>query len=123
LARRVARTLVQGKSLAVNRMQKKMFKVMKRKLMGIHALNTIRYGHIDGQPKPPWLQLMTMRKIFKKMHYTEEQISKWADSIPFEYNWWKSRGWLHAKSFQDLAWMEVPPNFDARRRLLLVESS
>jgi hypothetical protein len=43
-------------------------------------------------------------------------------SISFEYKWWRSRGWLRTKSFQDLAKLEAPTDFDTRRRLLLIES-
>ena len=118
LAKRVAGTVLQNKSLPVTRMQRKMFKVMKTKMMGIHTLNVIRYGHIEGQPEPSWLKLKIMKKIFKKMAVTEEQLTRWANYISFEYRWWKSRGWLHAKSFKQLSAYPVPQEFNARTRLL-----
>jgi hypothetical protein len=42
--------------------------------------------------------------------------------MPFEYDWWKSRGWLRARSFRDLDRIEASPKFDARERLLLLDS-
>ena len=122
LAKRIARIVNQRKSLPVSRLQKRMFKTMRRKMVGIHTLNAIRYGHIDGQPQPPWLLRKILSRKFSKMKVTKEQLTRWAANMPFEYDWWKSHGWLQAKSFQDLAWMEAPPDFDVRQRLLLAES-
>lgn len=121
LARRVARTIEQRKSLPVNRMQKRMFRAMKRKMTGIHVLNTICYGEVDGQPKPPWFLLNMLKRKFKKMQVSQEQIAKWASNIPFEYNWWKSRGWLRAKSFLDLSRIEGSSRFELKERLLMLE--
>ncbi len=118
LARRVAETVMKDNPLPVNRMQRRMFKVMKQKLMGIHALNAIRYGNIEGQPKPPWLKMWVMKKIFKKMAVTEEQLTQWAKNISFEYTWWKRRGWLDTRSFKDLSKRPVPADLNARQLLL-----
>ncbi len=121
LARRVAKTVLNNTPLPANRLQRQMFKVMKRKLMGIHAINAIRYGHIDGQPAPSWIQLQMMKQMFKRMKVTDEQLTNWAGYISFEYSWWKSRGWLNAKSFQELANRPAPSGFETKKRLLLGE--
>ena len=118
LARRVAETVLQNELRPVNRMQRRMFKAMKQKMTGIHAINTIRYGEIEGQPRPPRLKMWVMKKIFKKMAVTDEQLADWAGNISFEYSWWKRRGWLDTRSFNDLSKRPVPPDFNARQLLL-----
>ncbi len=119
LAKRVARRILRGESaLPVNRVQRRMFGTMRRKVMGIHTIHTIAHGPVEGQPRPPRLKLWMMRKIFRRLEVTDEQMARWADSMPFEYNWWKARGWLSARSFQALVAAPVPPDFDVKMRLL-----
>ena len=118
LARNVAETLLQGKQLPVNGIQRKMFKAMKRKMGGIHAVNCMRNGTVEGQPSPSWLKTKIMRHFFEKMNLSDEQLDKWAGFLAFELGWWRRRGWLDARSFKQLAEKPIPAAFDARQYLL-----
>ena len=120
LAARVARTVLEGKKPPVNRMQRKMFKAMHRKMTGVHAINCMRRGNVDGQPEPPWLRLKIMTHFIDKLGFTDEQLDTWAGFLQFELGWWRSRGWLDAKSFSQLASKPVPADFNLKHRLLAV---
>ncbi len=72
LAKRVARRILRGEAAPpVSRLQRRMFKTMRRKVMGIHAITTIVHGPVDGQPRPPRLHLWMMRKVFRRMNATD----------------------------------------------------
>jgi len=118
LARRVARTILDRRRPRVNAEQKRMFKVMKRKMMGLHAVNILHSGGTDGQPKPPWWLLRLLKKFMQKVELTNQQLRTWTGLLSFELEWWKRRGWLNARSFDDLARRPVPEDFDVRGRLL-----
>jgi multimeric flavodoxin WrbA len=118
LAQRVAQTVLAGKQLPVRRIQRQMYKVMKRKMMGIHAVNCIYSGLDDGQPKPPWMLSKLIKGFMEKTGVTSEQLKKWAGLLSFELEWWKCHGWLHTKSFQNLSKRSVPSEFNHRTRLL-----
>ncbi len=118
LAKRVAQTILAGKKPRVNAMQRAMFKVMRRKMTGIHAMNCMRNGEVEGQPKAPWLRLKLMKFFIKKLEFTDKQLDKWAGFLEFELGWWRSRGWLDARSFKQLSEKPIPAGFDARERLL-----
>ena len=118
LARRVARVLLSGRHLRPTRWQRRMFKVMRRKMHGVHNINTVRRGPVDGQPEPPRLRIRMLRLIFRKMGITDEHRDKLAGFMAFELGWWRARGWLWARSFRQLAAMPIPDGFDARARLL-----
>ena len=51
-----------------------MFKVMRRKMTGVHAINCTRRGNVDGQPEPPWLRLKIMNFFIEKLGLTDEQL-------------------------------------------------
>jgi hypothetical protein len=119
LAHHVARTLLEGKPVPVTANLKKMYKVMKRKMMGIHTVNYIRTGDADGQPRPPWLLHRMMKRFMEKTELTERQLATWSGLLAFELAWWKERGWLWTRSFKELAARPVPKGFDARQRLLM----
>lgn len=118
LAARVAETILSGTPLPVTSIQRKMFKVMRRKMTGIHAINCMRTGNVVGQPNPPWLRLKVMKFFIKKMKINEDQLDTWAGFLSFELGWWRSRGWLTARSFKQLAERPIPDGFNARERLL-----
>lgn len=118
LARRVARILLSGKPLGNTRMQRKMFKVMKRKMRGVHTFNSLRHGLVEGQPAPNMLRVRMLRLIFRKIGLTDADRDKLGTFMAFELGWWRARGWLWARTFKQLAQMPVPRGFDARRRLL-----
>jgi multimeric flavodoxin WrbA len=120
LAARVARTVLEGKKPRVNKMQRKMFKVMRRKMTGVHAINCKRRGNVDGQPEPPWLRLKIMDYFIEKLGFTEKQLDTWAGFLEYELGWWRSRGWLDVKSFSQLAAKPVPADFNVKQRLLAV---
>jgi multimeric flavodoxin WrbA len=122
LAARVARTVLEGKKPPVNRMHRKMFKAMRRKMTGVHAINCMRRGNVEGQPRPPWLRLTIMKYFIEKLGFTDEQLDTWAGFLQFELGWWRSRGWLDARSFAQLASKPVPANFDLKQRLLAVNA-
>ncbi|MFC1693010.1 flavodoxin family protein [Candidatus Latescibacterota bacterium] len=118
LARHVASTLIEGKRLSVNAKQKKMFKVMKRKMMGIHTVNYILKGNANSHPTPPWLFLRLIKRFIMKFKLSDKELQTWSELLSFELDWWKDRGWLNTRSFKDLVKRPIPDNFDARRRLL-----
>jgi hypothetical protein len=113
--------VLEGKKPPINRMQRKMFKVMHRKMSGVHAMRCMRHGNVDGQPEPAWLRLKIMNHFIEKLGFTDRQLDTWAGFMAFELGWWRSRGWLDTKSFSDLAARPVPADFDVKRRLLAVK--
>ncbi len=118
LAERVARTVLEGKKPPVNRMQRRMFRVMRRKMTGVHAIRCLRQGNVQGQPEPPWLRLKMMKFFIGKLKFTEAQLDTWAGFLDFELEWWRSRGWLDVKSFEQLTRRPIPAGFDLEQRLL-----
>jgi hypothetical protein len=118
LARKVARKLASGEPMPITRMQRKMYRVMKRKMSGTHAINCFRNGAVEGQPKAHWLRALLMPVILKKIGLTDAQLDKWAGFLGFELAWWRGRGWLWTRSFRQLAALPAPDGFDARARLL-----
>jgi len=118
LAKRAARFVVEGKRPRVNAHQRRMFKVMKRKMMGIHTINYLRSGALDGQPKPPWLVLKLVENFIRKSNLTDAQLAAWGRLLQFELGWWKSRGWLEASGFKQLLERPAPIGFDVRSELL-----
>jgi multimeric flavodoxin WrbA len=118
LAGQVAETILAGKKPAATTWQRKMFKVMKRKMTGVHVINHIHNGPMDGFPDPPALMVRMIKGLMQKRGVTNEQVGKLAQLMSFELGWWKSRGWLTAKSFRQLAAQPVPADFHIRERLL-----
>jgi hypothetical protein len=98
-----------------------MFKVMKRKMTGMHAVNTLRFGPVEGQPAPNRLRVKVMSHFIRRIGLTDEELDKWAKFMPFELGWWRDRGWLDTRSFADLSRRPVPEGFDTRQRLLRAE--
>ena len=117
-AEKVARTILQGKRPARKAIQRKIFMTMKNKISGIHALNSMQYGNVEGQPKPFWLRIKILKFFFKKLNLTEKEIEKWAGFLPFELSWWRDRNWLSAKSLKQIVAQPVPDNFDIKQRLI-----
>jgi multimeric flavodoxin WrbA len=122
LARRVAETMLAGRPLRVNAWQRRMFKVMKRKMTGVHAINTLRFGPVEGQPAPNWLRVKLMGHFIKRLQLTDAELDTWGQFLPFELRWWRERGWLDARSFADLSRRPVPDGFDTRKWLLRSEA-
>ena len=91
---------------------------MKHKMSGIHTVNSMVYGVPENQPHPPTLRVRIMQFFFKKMKLTEADIEKWAGLLSFELGWWRDRGWLRAKSLEQLANMPVPEGFQVKERLM-----
>ena len=118
LARRVAETMAAGKPLPVNAAQRRMFKVMKAKMTRVHALNTLRFGQVEGQPRPSWLKRRLMSFFTRRLGLTDAELDKWARMLSFELRWWRERGWLEARSFADLTRHEGPERIDPRPLLL-----
>jgi len=118
LARGVARMVLAGKLPRVNAMQKKMFKVMKRKMIGIHTINCLNSGVEEGQPRPPFLLRRMMGRFVRKAGLSDRDLGKWARLLSFELGWWKERDWLRAGSFGDLLKLTRHDGFDVRQHLL-----
>jgi multimeric flavodoxin WrbA len=118
LATRVAQTILEGKRPSVKAEQRKMFKVMKRKMMGIHAVNCLYSGIDEDQPKPPWLLRGMIRRFILKAEVSDRELETWAGLLSFELSWWKSRGWLDAKSFKDLMTRSRADDFDVAAHVL-----
>ena len=118
LARHVAETIVSGKPMPVSSWQRKMFKVMKRKMTGVHVIDYIQNGESDERPDPPRMMLRMVRGLMTKRGVTEDQVARLARLMSFELGWWSKRGWLTAKSFGQLASRPTPADFDTRAYLL-----
>jgi multimeric flavodoxin WrbA len=118
LAKRVAQTVLAGEKPKVTAWNRRMFKVMKRKMTGVHVINYIRHGSLEGQPDPPRMMLRFVRGIIRKRGVTDEQVDRLAGVMTFELGWWRDRSWLRARSFQELAAIPVPAGFDPKERLL-----
>lgn len=118
LAQRVAATLLSGKPLGVTRWQRKMYKVMRRKMGGVHTFNSLYHGMVEGQPRPNMLRVRIMRLLFGKFGITDDDRARLGTFMAFELGWWRARGWLWARTFKQLAAMRLPEGFDTRRRLL-----
>lgn len=123
LAKKVAKTILLEKRPKSIPIQRKMFRVMKNKMSGIHALNSMRYGAPDGQPNPPKLRLKIMRFFFKKMNVNEKQLEKLAGLLSFELAWWRDRGWLWARSLKHLVTISQLQNFDLQSHLFVNENN
>ena len=118
MAKRVASTILKGKMPAKRRIQKKIFRTMKLKMTGIHTVNCLQYGNLEGQPKPNPVRVKLMNKFFKKLNITNEQLNKWAGFLAFELAWWRDRNWLDSNSLKQLMDKPIPENFNVSSRLL-----
>ena len=117
-ARRAAKAIQEGRLPRVNAEQRKMFKVMKRKITAFHAIRCMHSGRAPDEPKPSWLFTRFIGRFMKQAGVTNEQLKAWAALMSYEFNWWKDRGWLNARSFSDLAARPIPGEFNVRQRLL-----
>ncbi len=121
LAKRVAQTILTGKQLPIGAMQCRMYRVMRRKMSGIHTLDTLQNGPSKGQPAPNWLRSQIMQWFFKKANLSNTQRDKLARLLAFELDWWRARGWLDTRSFRQLISRPLPDDFNSRERLLATE--
>ncbi|NPE30103.1 flavodoxin family protein [Methanococcoides sp. SA1] len=119
LAQKVANTILKGKKPSMKPIQRHIYKVMKNKMNGIHAVNSMVYGVPNDQPNPSKFHLKILPVIFKRLKMDESQIKKWGDILAFELSWWRDRGWLRTKSLKQLQHMADTNDFDVRSRLLL----
>lgn len=117
-AGKVVDTILQNKRPRSRSIQRKIFRTMKHKMSGIHAINSIVHGVPENQPHPSKLRLKIMQFFIGKMKITDAQLDKWAGLLSFELAWWRDRGWLRAKSLEQLADMPVPEGFHVRQRLM-----
>lgn len=122
LASKVADRILSGKQPHVTSWLRRVFKVMKRKMTGVHVINYIRYGSVEGQPDPPKLMLWMIKSLLKKRKVTDEQVDKLAAVMGFELDWWRDRGWLTARSLKQLRTTPVPKGFNIAARLLEIPS-
>lgn len=123
LANKVAQTIIKGKNPSRRPIQRKIFKVMKHKMSGIHAINCMQYGVPYGQPTPSKARLKIMRFFFKKMKLTEKQLDKWSNMLAFELSWWRDRNWLVTKSLKQIMKQPIPNDFNIKQRLTLESTS
>ncbi len=113
-----------GKTLINNKLPKpgswnlKMFKVMKRKLSGVHAIHHLCYGPSKELPDPSKFLLRFLESIIKKKGIESEQLEKLSKLMTFELRWWSNRNWLQIKSFGKLLSSPLPDNFNFKERLL-----
>jgi multimeric flavodoxin WrbA len=118
LAGKIAQTVQAGTLPTLNSWNRQMFSVMKRKMTGVHAVNYMSAGPIEGQPDPPRLMIKLIQNAMTKKGIAKEQMDQLASLMSFELGWWRDRGWLGAKSFRQLAAIPVPTGFNVRERLL-----
>jgi len=118
LARRVAKVLLFGGPRGTTRMQRRLFRIMKRKLHGVHRFRCLKEGPVQGQPVPGWFRGWLQRLVFRRLGLSDDDRQKLGSFMDFELGWWRARGWLWARSFRQLAAMPVPEGFDPRARLL-----
>jgi NAD(P)H-dependent FMN reductase len=117
-AGRVAQTILAGRSLPINAMQRRMYKVMKRKMSGAHIVNWMQDGPVEGQPVPNRLRMKIMQYFFKQVNLNASQLDKLARLAVFELDWWRTRSWLKTRSFKQLAAQPIPEDFSINERLL-----
>ena len=119
LANKVANIIKHNKKIGISTLQKKMFKVMKRKMSGVNMFRHMADSEDKADVKPPALLFWFFKKIIKMKNIKEEDIIKISKIMSFEYNWWKNCGWLRATSFSDLMKISFPDNFDVKKELLV----
>ncbi len=118
LAQRVAWTVRGGKFPRATAWNKKMFKAMRRKMAGMHAIRYILDGPIEGQPDPPRFLVNLIKKRLEQTGSKRNVLQQMTRNATFEYEWWKARGWFGTKSFRELAATPLPERFDVKERLL-----
>ncbi len=116
LAKRVARTLAAGRTPPATAWNRRMFRVMKRKMAGTYAVHYLHRGPIAGQPDPPRLLVRMIEKILSKRGPEgAAQLEKLAGLMTFELGWWRDRNWLGVRSLRELERVPIPATFDPGR--------
>jgi multimeric flavodoxin WrbA len=123
LARKAAAIIMDGGKLPVNTGQKKIFKMMKRKMTGLYTVKYIHTGPAEGRPKPPIFLQWLLKRLIRKVNMSDQDLGKWSRLLAFERGWWKDRNWLHTRSFTELASQPGPSDFNIRKRLLALGKS
>lgn len=118
LAGKVADILGNNTLLPVSSLQKKMFKIMSRKMQGTNMFRYLVNSEDRSSVAPPKFLLKLVNKKLNKNNVSQDDINTIANMMEFEYSWWKDRNWFKAKSFQDLLNIPVPQNFNIMERLL-----
>lgn len=118
MAQKTAKIIIENKKPKKRAIQGKIFKIMKNKMTLLHTLNCMVNGVPQGQPAPPVLKLKLMRTVMEKMKIGADEQKKWSALLSFELSWWRERRWLRAKSFKQIAQIELPDGFDIKSRLL-----
>jgi len=113
----VARTLLAGGTAPYNRVQRRMFRAMKRKFSAQYAIHCLLNGRPEGQPAPSWLMTRFIQRRVEEIDATDS-LARLSRLCSFELRWWMARGWLTARSFRQLSRTPVPEGFDVRQRLL-----
>jgi len=103
LAAKAAEIITNNKRLPVSSMQKKMFKVMHRKMSGANTFRYLADAPDKSDTPPPAFKVKLMKKILAKSTITEDEINIISTLMQFEYSWWKDRGWFKVTSFKELA--------------------
>jgi hypothetical protein len=122
LARKVAERILSGKQPHVTSWLRKMYKIMKLKMGGVHAVHYLSNGPTEGQPDPSPFILWLMRTIIKKRNITQDEIDRLAGLMGFELSWWRDRGWLRTRNFKQLRAVPIPLDFIVSERLLEISS-
>lgn len=117
LAKKVAKHILAGKRPKKTKWLKKMFKAMKKKLSGVHVIRYLVHGADRDVPEPPRFLLWMFKRIVKKRNITPKALEKVSKLMVFEYDWWKDRGWLGVRSFNQLLSIPMPDGFSINQRL------
>jgi multimeric flavodoxin WrbA len=118
MADKASALLRNGKLPAPTRWNKRMYAVMKKKLVGINLVRHMSGSQPSGSPAPSGILLRMMRKEMKKKGIEQKDVDKLSGFMNFEYSWWIDRSWYGTRSFSQLAGTSVPESFDLKRRLL-----
>jgi len=82
-----------------------------------HLRNVAVIAHVDHGKTT-----LVDRLLYQSGMFRNAELDKLAGCITFELGWWRARGWLNARSFEDLLRQPLPDGFDARHRLLEAHS-
>lgn len=98
LAKHVAETIMSGEPMPVSAWQRRMFKVMKRKMTGVHVIDYIQNGESEERPDPPRMMLRMVRKIMAKRGVSSDHVARLAGLMSFELGGWSIRSGGSIKS-------------------------
>ncbi|MCG8569327.1 MAG: flavodoxin family protein [Spirochaetes bacterium] len=118
LAQKTARIINRKEQVSISPLQKKMYQTMYRKMSGANIFRYLADTADKSTITPSAFRIKLVNKILVKNSITRKEVQTIANMMSFEYNWWRDRNWLTARSFKQLLQIPIPPDFDVKKRLL-----